>query len=76
LAGVSLTHVSKLLGHSSEAITEKYYSAWIKGRQEVLEAAVKQTFVSEFAAPTDTKPIQSNSIRVKNLQKSDKNAQK
>jgi integrase len=75
-AGVSLTHVSKLLGHSSEAITEKYYSAWIKGRQEVLEAAVKGTFPSEFAAATDTKPIQSNSTRAKNHQNANKNAQK
>ena len=74
--GVSLTHVAKLLGHSSEAITEKYYSAWIKGRQEALEAAIKGTFTAEFTAATDTKAIQSNSTRAKNLQKANKNAQK
>ena len=66
MAGVSLTYVSKLLGHSSEAITEKYYSAWIKRRQEVLEAAVKETFAAEFAAATDTKPIQWNLAGTKN----------
>jgi hypothetical protein len=57
-------------------ITEKHYSAWIKGRQEALEAAIKDTFTAEFAAATDTKPIQSNSTRATILQKSNKNAQK
>ena len=68
--------MAKLLGHSSEAITEKYYSAWIKGRQEVLEAAIKETFPAEFVSATDKKPIQSNSTRTKNRQKSSKNSQR
>ena len=33
LKGMSLDHVSKLLGHSSVAITEKYYAAWTEGRK-------------------------------------------
>jgi integrase/recombinase XerD len=32
MAGAPLTSVAQLLGHSSERITEKHYSAWIKGR--------------------------------------------
>jgi integrase len=32
--------VSKLLGHSSITITERYYDAWVRGTQEVLEAAM------------------------------------
>jgi len=51
-AGVSLTIVAKLLGDSSEAITERHYGAWVKGRQEQLEAAVRQAFPSKFATPT------------------------
>jgi integrase len=41
MAGVSLTIVAKLLGHASEAITERHYGAWVKGRQEQLEVAVR-----------------------------------
>jgi integrase/recombinase XerD len=44
MAGASLTNVSQLLGHSSEKITEKHYSAWIKGRQEKLEADVRRAW--------------------------------
>jgi hypothetical protein len=56
---VSLTIVAKLLGHSSEAITERHYGAWVKGRQEQLEVAVRQAFPSKFAAPTGTNTVQS-----------------
>jgi integrase len=52
-AGVSLTIVAKLLGHSSEAITERHYGAWIKGRQEQLaRVALRQAFPTKFAALT------------------------
>ena len=47
-AGVSLTNVARLLGHSSEKITEKHYSAWVRGRQEQLEADVRKAFPSDF----------------------------
>ena len=30
MAGAPLTSVAQLLGHSTERITEKHYSAWIK----------------------------------------------
>jgi len=39
---------------SSEAITERHYSAWVKGRQEQLEASVRQAFPSDFADPSGT----------------------
>ena len=45
LRGVSLEHVSRLLGHSSVAITEKYYSPWIPARQRQLEGLVAQALV-------------------------------
>ena len=48
MAGVSLTNVARLLGHSSQKITEKHYSAWIRGRQEQLEADVRRAFPSDF----------------------------
>jgi integrase len=36
--------VAALLGHSSTKITEKSYSHWVKGRQEKLEEAVKNSW--------------------------------
>ena len=43
-AGVSLEHVSKLLGHKSIRTTERSYSAWVKARQDVLDDAVLSTW--------------------------------
>jgi len=43
-AGNSLETVAALLGHSSTKITEKSYSHWVKGRQEKLEEAVKNSW--------------------------------
>jgi integrase len=43
-AGNSLETVAALLGHSSTKITERSYSHWIKGRQEKLEEAVKNSW--------------------------------
>jgi integrase len=42
--GVPLETVAVLLGHSSPAITNKYYSHWVKARQESLEAAVRKAW--------------------------------
>ena len=47
-AGVSLEHVSKLLGHTSIRTTKKSYSAWVPSRQEVLDNAV----ISAWAVPS------------------------
>jgi integrase len=44
LAGVPIERVSVLLGHSSVRITEKYYSAWVRARQEQLEADVRKSW--------------------------------
>jgi integrase/recombinase XerD len=49
LAGVPIERVSVLLGHSSTAITEKHYSAWVRARQEQLEADVRQSWALESA---------------------------
>ncbi len=38
--GVPLEHVSKLLGHRSVKTTEKHYSRWIMGRQNLLDDVV------------------------------------
>ena len=51
LSGVTLEHVSILLGHSSVKITEKHYSPWVKTRQEKLEEEFKRAGATE--APTD-----------------------
>jgi len=37
LEGVPLEEVSKLLTHTSVAVTEKHYSPWVKARREKLE---------------------------------------
>jgi integrase/recombinase XerD len=47
LAGVPIERVSVLLGHSSTRITEKHYSAWVRARQEQLEADVRQSWARE-----------------------------
>ena len=47
LAGVPIERVSVLLGHSSARITEKHYSAWVRARQEQLEADVRQSWALE-----------------------------
>ena len=42
--GVPIDQVSVLLGHRSVKITEKHYAAWVKGRQDALEAAVRKSW--------------------------------
>jgi integrase len=44
LAGVPIEQVSKLLGHKTVRTTERFYSAWVKARQQKLEAEVKQAW--------------------------------
>ena len=41
LAGMSLDHVSKLLGHTSIKTTEKHYGPWVKARQQQLETSIR-----------------------------------
>ena len=43
-AGVPIERVSVLLGHSSIKVTEKYYSPWVRARQEQLEADVRRSW--------------------------------
>ena len=45
--GVPLEEVSKLLGHESIKTTERAYSAWVKGRQDRLDALVMGTWKKE-----------------------------
>jgi integrase/recombinase XerD len=47
LAGVPIERVSMLLGHSSVRITEKHYAAWVRARQEQLEADVRASWALE-----------------------------
>jgi len=47
LAGVPMERVSMLLGHSSTRITEKHYAAWVRARQEQLEADVRASWALE-----------------------------
>jgi integrase/recombinase XerD len=43
--GVPIEDVSRLLGHASIAITEKYYAAWTTSRVRRLEGTVRQALV-------------------------------
>ena len=43
--GVALEDVSRLLYHSSVAITEKYYAAWVPARRNRLEGVLAQALV-------------------------------
>jgi site-specific recombinase XerD len=56
LAGVGIERVSKLLGHKTLRTTEKYYSAWVKERQQRLEAEVKDAW-KKMSLPTSLFPI-------------------
>ena len=44
--GIPLEDVSRLLGHSSIAITEKYYAAWTPDREDVLEGRLFASFAT------------------------------
>ncbi len=44
LAGVGIEKVSRLLGHQTVRTTEKYYSAWVKERQQKLEIEVRDAW--------------------------------
>ena len=44
LKGVPIDQLSILLGHSSQTVTEKHYSPWVKARQQQLEAAVRKAW--------------------------------
>jgi integrase/recombinase XerD len=52
LAGIPIERVSVLLGHSSVRITEKHYSAWVRARQEQLEADVRASWALESCLPS------------------------
>ena len=52
LAGVPIERVSVLLGHSSTRITERHYSAWVRARQEQLEADVRASWALESGLPS------------------------
>jgi site-specific recombinase XerD len=43
-AGIPLEEVSRLLGHKTIRTTEKYYNAWVKSRQDRLDALVMATW--------------------------------
>jgi integrase/recombinase XerD len=56
LAGVGIERVSKLLGHKTVRTTEKYYSAWVKERQQKLVIEVKDAW-KHMQLPTATFPV-------------------
>ena len=39
--------LSKLLGHASIKVTEKYYAKWCKDRQEKASAAMRRTWIND-----------------------------
>ena len=43
LAGEETSFKSVLLGHSTMKVTERYYSPWVRARQEQLEADVRRS---------------------------------
>ena len=45
--GVPLEDVSRMLGHSNVATTERHYSAWVKGRQDRLDSLVRATWAKK-----------------------------
>jgi hypothetical protein len=45
-AGVPMERVSALLGHTSIKVTERYYSPWVRARQEQSEADVRRSWAA------------------------------
>ena len=50
LAGLPTETVAALLGHSSPAITSRFYSCWVDSRQKALDEEVKRLWEKENAA--------------------------
>ncbi len=48
--GVPIKDVSMMLGHQSVVVTEKYYSKWVRGRQEALDAQVTRAMGADQIA--------------------------
>jgi integrase/recombinase XerD len=48
--GVSFQTLAKLLGHSSVAISERFYAYWSKGRDQALTDELKRTWDTDEAA--------------------------
>jgi integrase len=46
-SGVPMERVSRMLGHSSIRITERYYSAWDQSRQDQLEQDLKRAWAED-----------------------------
>ncbi len=46
-AGVPMERVSVLLGHQSIRVTELHYAAWVRARQDQLEADVRKAWTTE-----------------------------
>jgi integrase/recombinase XerD len=55
LRGVPIERVSVLLGHHSVKITERYYSPWVRERQEQAEADVRRTWGQDPVVQFETK---------------------
>jgi len=45
--GTSMQDLSKLLGHASIKVTEKYYAKWCTERQEKASAAMRRTWIND-----------------------------
>jgi hypothetical protein len=50
MAGVPVERVAVLMGHRSSAITLKQYSAWVRERQQQLEADIRRIWTEKYRA--------------------------
>jgi site-specific recombinase XerD len=67
MAGVPVERVAVLMGHRSPAITLKHYSAWVRERQQQLEADVRRVWAEEYRTGRHENPLKQPESAIQKL---------
>jgi integrase/recombinase XerD len=64
VAGTPIDQVAMLLGHSSIKVTEKHYSAWVKARQDQVDASVIRSWEEDPLIVQQRQPLTKGTKKV------------